>query len=125
MSLDVDSLFTKVPLDEVLAFLQRKLPAEDPRLPLPTDVFLQLIRLCVESNSFAFESRFYSQIFGVAMGSPLSPVLVNLFMEFFESELLPSISLRPSVRLRYVDDAFALWFHDPTLFSGFLTQLNS
>ncbi|XP_063592242.1 uncharacterized protein LOC134769443, partial [Penaeus indicus] len=125
LSLDVDSLFTKVPLDDVLAFLERSLPPEDPRLPLPTDVFLQLIRLCVESNSFSFEGRFYSQTFGVAMGSPLSPVLANLFMEFFESELLPSISLRPTVWLRYVDDVFALWPHDPALFSDFLTQLNS
>ncbi|XP_069999233.1 uncharacterized protein, partial [Penaeus vannamei] len=125
LSLDVDSLFTKVPLDDVLAFLQRKLPAEDPRLPLPTEVFLQLIRLCVESNSFSFEGRFYSQTFGVAMGSPLSPVLANLYMEFFESELLPSISPRPSMWLRYVDDVFALWPHEPALFPDFLSQLNS
>nr|BAM35674.1 putative reverse transcriptase [Penaeus japonicus] len=125
MSLDVESLFTNVPLDDVLAFLQRNLLPEDPRLPLPTAVFLQLIRLCVDSNSFSFERRFYSQTFGVAMGSPLSPVLANLFMEYFEAELLPSISLRPAIWLRYVDDVFALWPHDPALFPDFLDKLNS
>ncbi|XP_069993128.1 uncharacterized protein [Penaeus vannamei] len=62
MSLDIDSLFTKVPLDDVLNFHQRKLTTEDARLPLPTDIF-QLIRLCVGSNSFSFESRSYSQTF--------------------------------------------------------------
>lgn len=46
MSLDVVSPFTKAPLDNVLAFLQKKLLSEDPRLPLPTNVFLKLIHLC-------------------------------------------------------------------------------
>lgn len=74
----------------LLAFLQRKLPGENACLPLLTDVILQLIRLCVESNPFSFEGRFYSPAFGVSMGIPLSPVLANLFMEYFKSELLPS-----------------------------------
>ena len=114
------ALFTNVPLDDVLNFLQRKFFPEDLRLPLPTDIFLQLIRLCVESNSFSFEGKFYSQTFGVAMGSPLSPVLANLYMEFFESELLPSLPIRPSLWLRYVDDVFALWPHNSASFPGFL-----
>lgn len=46
MSLDVDFLFTKVPLDDIFTFLQRLLPIKDPCLPLLTDMFLQLMRLC-------------------------------------------------------------------------------
>ena len=59
------------------------------------------------------------------MGSPLSPVLASLYMEFFESELLPSLPTRPSLWLRYVDDVFALWPHDRALFPNFLDALNS
>lgn len=100
MSLDIESLCIKVPLDDVLTFFQ-KLPVEDFRLPLPTDVFFKLIRLRVESDSFSFKSRFYSQIFGVVMSSPLSPGLANLLMEYFESELLPlSFGLAEVCRLR-------------------------
>ena len=125
LSLDVESFFTNVPLEEVLDFLQRKLEPEDTRLPLPTDTFLELIRLCVDSNSFSFNDNFYSQTYGVAMGSPLSPVLANLYMEYFESELLPSITPGPSLWHRYVDDVFALWPHDPESFPVFLEALNS
>lgn len=76
-----------------LTFLYRKLPTKDPCLPRPTDVFLQLICLWVESNSFFFAGCFYFQTFGFAISSPFSPVLANLFMEFFDSELFPSMSI--------------------------------
>ena len=124
LSLDVESLFTNVPLDETLAFLERKLEPVDPRLPLPTRVFLDLIRLCVQSTSFSFNGQYYSQTYGVAMGSSLSPVLANLYMEFFESELMPTLPLRPSFYCRFVDDIFAVWPHEREAFPGFLDALN-
>nr|XP_027215113.1 uncharacterized protein LOC113807994 [Penaeus vannamei] len=61
----------------------------------------------------------------IIMGSPLSPVLANQLMEFLELVLLLSISLRPSVWLRYIDDVFALSPHDPSLFPDSHVQLNS
>ena len=48
---------------------------------------------------------------GLAMGSPLSPVLANIYMEYFEEMALGSTSLKPSMWLRYVDDTFILWPH--------------
>lgn len=45
------------------------------------------------------------------MGSPLSPVVANLYMDYFESELLPTLSLLPSMWARYVDEIFAIWPH--------------
>ena len=35
---------------------------------------------------FIFNSKFYNQIDGVAMGSPLAPVLADIFMAFHESK---------------------------------------
>ena len=45
------------------------------------------------------------------MGSPLSTVLANIYMEYFEEMALGSTSLKSSMWLRYVDDAFILWPH--------------
>lgn len=95
MSLDVDFLFTNTPLDDSPLPLRTKLLPEDPRVHLTTDVFLQLVRLCVESNSSSFEGRFHSQTFGVAIPCLSSPG--KLIMEYFESHLLPSIYLHLSV----------------------------
>ena len=42
------------------------------------------------------------------MGSPLSPTIANLYMEYFESLALESSQLQPKLRLRYVDDTFVV-----------------
>ena len=47
MSFDVDSLFTKVPINDVLDFLARKLPNCGIDLGMPYEVFLDLVKLCV------------------------------------------------------------------------------
>ena len=104
LSFDVDSLFTNVPIDDVLQFLKRKLPSTGVNLGMPIDVFVELVKLCVDSGAFSHDSKFYMQCFGMSMGSPLSPVLSNLYMEYFETELLPQISPPNMIWSRYVDD---------------------
>ena len=45
------------------------------------------------------------------MGSPLSPVLANIYMEYFEEMALGSNPANLFLLLRYVDDTFILWPH--------------
>ena len=68
-------------------------------------------------------TKMYRQIDGVAMGSPLGPVLENIFVGYYESKLFNKI-LKPTVYYRYVDDIFFL-FHKETEFQKLLTCLNS
>ena len=124
LSLDVTALFTNVPLDDVLNFLVDQFNSGVLHLPIPIDSFVSLVRLCVDNNYFSFGDSFYRQIYGVAMGSPLSPVLANLNKEYLEKSLLPTLNSRPLFWLRYVDDIFALWPNDAN-FDSFFTELNS
>ena len=59
------------------------------------------------------------------MGSPLSPIVANLFMEKFEREALDSYPLKPSRWKRYVDDTNVVWPHGEDELRKFLTHLNS
>ena len=52
--------------------------------------------------------KFYEQLQGAAMGSPVSPVIANIYMEYFESLAIPSSPTLIKWWLRYVDD-----FHMP------------
>ena len=108
ISFDVESLFTNVPLEPTLDFLSRKLSNFQAFIPLPIDILIDCIRLCVASTKFSFNGNFYEQQFGIAMGSPLSPILANLFLEMVESEDIPKYpGVSPSLWLRYVDDVLS------------------
>ena len=85
MSLDVVSLFTKVPTDETLTVVQDKLAA-DPSLEehtcIPIDNLMEILTFCEDTAYFEMGSEIYWQEEGLAMGSLLSP-LANVYMEFF------------------------------------------
>ncbi|XP_058045388.1 P2Y purinoceptor 1 isoform X3 [Ahaetulla prasina] len=59
------------------------------------------------------------------MGSPLSPVIANLYMEHFETQALEKSDHKPKLWLRYVDDTFIIWPHGKEKLDNFLTHLNS
>ncbi|XP_022838074.1 uncharacterized protein LOC111365110 [Spodoptera litura] len=57
---------------------------------------------------FLWRGEYYLQVNGVAMGSPLAPVVANIYMEWFEGQALASAPVRPRHWWRYVDDVFAI-----------------
>ncbi|XP_033118412.1 uncharacterized protein LOC117118036 [Anneissia japonica] len=59
------------------------------------------------------------------MGSPLSPVIANIFLEEFEQLALLSATKQPKLWLRYVDDTFIIWQHSKVYLDGFPDHLNS
>ena len=52
-----------------------------------------------------YNSEYYEQLEGAAMGSPVSPIVANIFMEHFEEIALDS---RFRLWRRYVDDVFCI-----------------
>ena len=57
-----------------------------------------------------FEGKFYNQIDGVVMGSPLGPVLVNLLMGYYEQKWLESFEECELILCRrYMDDIICLF----------------
>ena len=85
----------------------------------------KLFLFATSKTHFIFNSKFYNQIDGVAMGSPLAPVLANTFMGFHESKWLNEYNLnKPKFYLRYVDDILAAFDneHDSLNFLNFLNN---
>ena len=74
--------------------------------------FRNLVTVTTKELLFMFNNKFYKQIDGVAMGSPLGPALANIFMCSFENKWLKDCphSLKPVFYRRYVNDIFVLFF---------------
>ena len=127
LSLDVTALFTNVPLEYVLSKLKEKYEQGMVNFSLPIEKFLELIRLCVSSTVFSFNGEGYKQTFGVAMGSPLSPILANLCMEFIENDILDNCppQIKPVIWLRYVDDIFLIFKESEEHFNEFFRYVNN
>ena len=59
------------------------------------DIIL-LLEFCLKNTYFSFQGQFYEQVEGAAMGSPVSPILANLYMEYLEQKALSIAPYPPS-----------------------------
>ena len=100
ISYDVTALFTSVPINPVLKIIKHRL-ANDHELHKRTTMsvshIINLLEFCLNSTSFVYQGQFYQQTEGAAMGSPLSPIVANIFMEKFEEEALATAPHLPSL----------------------------
>ena len=118
-SLDVESLFTNIPLEESMTLcvykgyfiIRRKCSQSKKKVGGLLKRHLErLLRLATLQSCFIFNNQYYQQIDGVAMGSPLGPCLANMFMSYHEVNWLSDCPLEfiPVYYRRYVDVVFCL-----------------
>ena len=55
---------------------------------LEIDDIMELLEFILSTTYFCFNGQIYRQKFGTAMGSPVSPLVANMFMEHLERKLL-------------------------------------
>ena len=126
MSYDVSALFTSIPIEPAVNIIEKHLK-EDTDLHSRTNMKIQhiisLLRFCLSNSYFSFQGRFYQQTEGAAMGSPISPIVANLFMEDLEVQANKTSSTSPVLWKRFGDDTFTIIKKEDR--NSFLQHLNS
>lgn len=112
VSYDVSSLFTNVPLDKTIEILANRAFTNNwfnttYDLNLTRSDLVDLLSAATKGRLFQFNGALYEQTDGVAMGSPLGPLLANVFMSSIEENLERQGKL-PSFYRRYVDDTLTI-----------------
>lgn len=83
ISFDVTSLFTNVPLDFTIdIILKRIYTNKEIKTNIPKQQMKELLILCTENVHFSYNNEIFIQTDGVAMGSPLGPVLAGIYSWF-------------------------------------------
>lgn len=123
MSCDVMSLFTRVLIDEPPGDclstsrghhtsrqnLNRPRRSLHHHLTLSHNYLLLVQRYCLPADT------------GAAMGSPIFPIVANLYMEDSEKQALFSFPCKHRLWIRYVDDVFAVWLSKDHSLKEFIT----
>ena len=80
VSFNVVSLFSKIPVDLAIRVAEERL-REDASLgqitSLPVEDIIHLLSFCLKTTQFTY-GTYYQQVFGTAMGSPVSAVIANM-----------------------------------------------
>jgi len=108
VSYDVSLLFTNESLEETIQILDDKAFVnnwfnETHQLNLGKIDRVDLLKASTKDQLFQFNGQLYEQTDGVAMGSPLRPLLAYVFMGAIEETLVCEGKM-PSFYKRYVDN---------------------
>ena len=121
----VSALFTSVLIDSALKII-KDLWGKDPTLKDRTvmgvnDIVL-LLEFLSKNTYFSFQDQFFEQVKGAAMGSLVSPIVANLYMEYLEQKALHTAPI-PRFWCRFVNDTFVI--HKEVNKQDFLQHINS
>ena len=126
MSYDVAAFFTSIPVKPAIEVVKKKLEQDTElhqRTTMSTQNILELLEFCLYNTYFLFLGNYYEQTQGAAMGSSVSLVLANLYMEVFEDKALSTVVNPPRWWERFVDDTFVILKKDHK--EEFLQHINS
>ena len=110
--MDVNALYPNINQEEGVHACHEDLERRSEK-SVSSKVLCKLILLVLKCNTLIFKNRYFHQICGTAMGTPLAVNFANLFMAKFEEDMLQEYERihkeRPAMWIRFIDDIFIIW----------------
>ena len=109
---DVVDMYTSIPIEEALHAVHWFLARIQHSL---TNIILTGLRIVLDYNFFTFGDSKWKQLRGLAMGTPVAPVLATLYLGYYEeTKILPLCRQCLRMYKRYLDDILVVWRPDPS-----------
>ena len=80
-------MYTNIPTDLILKSIECKWNLIENKTSIPLHEFVKAVMIIINSTFFKFDKKIFKQIFGMPMGSPLSPILANIVLQDLEQEI--------------------------------------
>jgi hypothetical protein len=77
------------------------------------EAIMEMVEVCLRTTYFHVDGKVFQQKDGMAMGSSPTPIVGNIYVEYFENLALDSALHKLLLWLDYVDDTFVVWPHGP------------
>jgi len=109
ITLDIKDLYVNIPIDETIHTTRTQLLKHNDLQT--TNQICNILETILRQNYFTFQDRCYQPEKGVAMGSPLSGTMAEIFLQHLENfHIKPLLdSKRISLYSRYVDDILIIY----------------
>ena len=91
----------------------------------PDHALIELLKITLYYNDFEFDSQFFLQICGVAMGRKYAPSTANLYLKKFDKAAREDFHIHPLLYSRFLDDIFGVWPGTRAQLTKFQEFLNS
>ena len=109
VSFGVTSLNANIPIIDTLNIIKDYVNNDDQftrKTAIPQDKFLDLVHLVLTTTWYTFNSQFYQQTDGVAMGGPASSTTAEIYMQVYERTAITTALHPPKVWKRFLDDVY-------------------
>lgn len=123
-TIDIDSLYTNIDTEAGLKAV-RECFSRYPDSRRPDEIVIQLLELSLTRNDFEFNSEYFLQIKGTAMGKKFAPSYANIYMAAWEETALSICPIQPVCYYRYLDDIWGVWNDTEENFRTFVKILNN
>lgn len=122
-TIDIDSLYTNIDISAGLEAV-REWFTRYPDKNRPEKQLLELLEINLTRNDFEFNSEYFLQVKGTAMGKRFAPSYANIFMAKWEEGALAAWPIKPLHYYRFLDDIWGVWLGSEQDFKEFINHIN-
>ena len=123
MAYDIKDLFVNIPINEVTDIIKSMFSGPDSQI---TTQIIELTKVVLSQNYFMFQDKIYHTNKGVAMGSPISSLIAEIFIQHYENTYLKHILDAKNIRYytKYVDDILIIYDKNRINHESITQQIN-